>query len=94
MLFLHNHAFAFLLIGVSAILNAVMDLKLPLSGLLGFVNFLLYLYLFWYVYKSMRVVYGEGRFKTLLKYFTIGTLYVLLLGVTMLAGTRCCSSTG
>jgi len=85
-LFLHNHAFAFLLIGVSQILDAVMDLKLPLAGVLGIVNFLLFVYLFWYVYKSMRVVYGEGRFKTILKYFTIGTLYMVLLGLTMLAG--------
>jgi hypothetical protein len=85
-LFLHNHAFAFLLIGVSTILDAIMGLKLPFVGVLGFVNFLLYIYLFWYVYKSMRVVYGEGRFKTLLKYFTIATIYVVLLGVTMLAG--------
>ena len=85
-LFLHNHAFAFLLIGVSGILDAISNLQLPLVGVLGFANFLLYVYLFWYVYKSMRVVYGEGRFKTLLKYFAIGTVYVVLLGVTMLAG--------
>jgi hypothetical protein len=71
---------------VSTILDAIMGLKLPFVGVLGFVNFLLYIYLFWYVYKSMRVVYGEGRFKTLLKYFTIATIYVVLLGVTMLAG--------
>ena len=31
--------------------------------------FLLWCYLPWYVYRSMRVVYGEGRFKTLLKFF-------------------------
>jgi hypothetical protein len=85
-LFLHNHAFAFLLIGVSATLDAISSLKLPFNGLLGFVNFLLFVYLFWYVYKSMRVVYGEGRLRTLLKYFTIGTIYVVLLAVTMLAG--------
>jgi hypothetical protein len=85
-LFLHNHAFVFLLIGVSQLLIALSDLTLPFSGVLGFVNFLLYVYLLWYVYRSMRVVYGEGRFKTLLKYFTIGALYVGLLAVTMLAG--------
>jgi hypothetical protein len=85
-LFLHNHAFAFLLIGSSQVLDVVSELKLPLVGVLDLVNFLLYVYLFWYVYRSMRVVYGEGRFKTLLKYFTIGTLYVVLLAVTMMAG--------
>lgn len=85
-LFLHNHAFAYLLIGVSEVLTTVSDLKLPFIGVFGFLNFLLYVYLFWYVYKSMRVVYGEGRFKTMLKYFVIGTIYIVLLAITMLAG--------
>ena len=49
-------------------------------------NFLLFVYLFWYVYRSMRVVYGEGRVKTALKFFTIGTIYFVLLGITMMAG--------
>jgi len=34
----------------------------------------------------MRVVYAEGRFKTLLKFFTLSTIYILLLGFTMLLG--------
>ncbi len=85
-LFLHNHAFAFLLIGVTLVFDAISSLKLPLIGVLGLVNFLLFVYLFWYVYRSMRVVYGDGRVRTALKYFTIGTIYFVLLGVTMLAG--------
>ena len=60
-LFLHNHAFTFLLIGVTLVLDAIAELKVPLIGVLGLVNFLLFVYLFWYVYRSMRVVYGEGR---------------------------------
>ena len=53
---------------------------------MSFLDFVLYLYLFWYIYRSMRVVYGEGRFRTSLKFFVIGTIYVVMLGVTMLAG--------
>jgi hypothetical protein len=34
----------------------------------------------------MRVVYGEGRFRTTLKFLAIGMIYFLLLGITMLAG--------
>ena len=49
-------------------------------------TFLLYCYLPYYVYRSMRVVYGEGRFKTLLKFFTLSTIYIVLLGFTMLLG--------
>jgi hypothetical protein len=85
-LFLHNHAFVFLLLGAMEVLDALSGLKPPFGGVLGFLNFLLFVYLFWYVYKSMRVVYAEGRFKTLLKYFAIGTIYVVLLGITMLGG--------
>jgi hypothetical protein len=85
-LFLHNHAFVFLLIGVSQVLGAISALPVAFSDALDFVNFLLYVVLFWYVYESMRVVYGESRFKTLFKYFAIGTVYALLLGVTVMAG--------
>jgi Protein of unknown function (DUF3667)/Domain of unknown function (DUF4286) len=83
-LFLHNHAFTFLLIGVAQVLTWVIDLKFPLSGVLGFAVFLMYCYLPYYVFRSMRVVYGEGRIRTTLKFVSISTLYVLLLGFTML----------
>ena len=85
-LFLHNHAFTFLLIGVGEILSAISDLRIPFIGILGFVNFLLFCYLPYYVFRSMRVVYGEGRFKSTLKFLSIGMIYFLLLGVTMMAG--------
>jgi hypothetical protein len=85
-LFLHNHAFTFLLILVTQIVSAITLLKLPFIGVLGFVNFLLFLYLFHYIYRSMRLVYGEGRLKTALKFTALVAIYFLLLGVTMLAG--------
>jgi hypothetical protein len=85
-LFLHNHAFTYLLLGVGGILSTLSDLKIPFIGILGFVTFLLFCYLPYYVFRSMRVVYGEGRFKTTLKFLSLGMIYLLLLGVTMLAG--------
>ena len=85
-LFLHNHAFTFLLLCVTAILSALTDLHFPLSGLLGFAAFLLYCYLPYYVFRSMRVVYGEGRLETTLKFLALSTIYFLLLGITMLLG--------
>jgi Protein of unknown function (DUF3667)/Domain of unknown function (DUF4286) len=85
-LFLHNHAFTYLLLAVTAILNEITELRFPGAGILGFVMFLMWCWLPWYVYRSMRVVYVEGRFKTLLKFFTLSTIYFLLLGVTMLLG--------
>ncbi len=85
-LFLHNHAFTFLLIGVTETLGAISNLRIPFIGILGLVNFLLFCYLAYYVFRSMRVVYGEGRFKTTLKFLSLGTIYFLLLGLTMLVG--------
>jgi len=85
-LFLHNHAFTFLLIAGTVALNALSSIDLPLFGLFGFLEFLLFVFLPYYVFRSMRVVYGEGRLRTLLKFTALGTIYFVLLGVTMLAG--------
>jgi hypothetical protein len=85
-LFLHNHAFTFLLLAAVDVVDAVASLRLPLVGALTFLNFLLFGYLVYYIFRSMRVVYGEGRLKTTLKFAAISFIYLLLLGVTMAAG--------
>jgi hypothetical protein len=85
-LFLHNHAFTFLLLAFTAILNEIAELKFPSAGVLNLVMFLMWCWLPYYVYRSMRVVYGNGRALTFLKFFTISTIYFVLLGVTMLGG--------
>jgi hypothetical protein len=85
-LFLHNHAFTFLLLGFTAILNEIAELKFPFAGALNVVMVLLWCWLPYYVYRSMRVVYGNGRALTLLKFFTISMIYFVLLGITMMGG--------
>ncbi|HEU4517425.1 MAG TPA: DUF4286 family protein [Steroidobacteraceae bacterium] len=85
-LFLHNHAFTYLLLAVTAVMNEIAELEFPLAGALNVVMFLLWCWLPYYVYRSMRVVYGNGRALTLLKFFAISTIYFVLLGVTMLGG--------
>ena len=85
-LFLHNHAFTFLLLALTAILNEIAELGFPGAGVLNLVMFLMWCWLPYYVYRSMRVVYAEGRSRTLLKFVTLSTLYFLLLGVTMMTG--------
>jgi hypothetical protein len=85
-LFLHNHAFTFLLLAGAVALNALTSVDLPLFGFFGFLEFLLFIYLPYYVYRSMRVVYGDGRLKTALKLMALATIYFVLLAVTMLAG--------
>jgi quinol-cytochrome oxidoreductase complex cytochrome b subunit len=73
-------------LGVVEILGNLASLRLPFIGVLGFVNFLLFLYLLHYIFRSMRVVYGEGRSRTAVKFIAITLIYLVLLGVTMLAG--------
>ena len=85
-LFLHNHAFTFLLIAVMEILSAIAAIPVPLLGIVGFLNLLLFLYLPWYIFRSMRVVYGTGRLLTFVKFFFMTTIYFTLLGITMMAG--------
>jgi hypothetical protein len=85
-LFLHSHAFIYLLLAATAVTIALSTIELPGFGLFGFITFLLYAYLPYYVFRSMRVVYREGRLRTLLKFTAVGTIYFILLGVTMLAG--------
>ncbi len=85
-LFLHNHAFTFLLLAATSLMIALSEIDLPLFGLFGFFTFLLLAYLVYYVFRSMRVVYGESRLRTFLKFTALAMTYFALLGVTMLAG--------
>jgi hypothetical protein len=84
--FLHAHAFLFLALATTAIVDAIMRLKLPLVGVLGLVNLTVLLYVPYYVFRSMRVVYGESRARTAIKFVAISLFYFTLLGVTMLLG--------
>ena len=85
-LFLHNHAFTFLTLGVSSSVSAISELPLPLVGFIDLVNVALTFYAVWYVFRSMRVVYGQGRLATTVKFLAIGMIYFVLLGITLLAG--------
>jgi hypothetical protein len=84
--FLHNHAFVFVALTISGIGSAIGHAVPKAAGFADLFSFALFLYVAWYVFRSMRVVYGEGRFKTTLKFLAITTIYFVLLGVTMLSG--------
>jgi hypothetical protein len=84
--FLHSHAFVFLALAVLSVVNAIMRLDLPLVGILGLVNLVLILYIPYYVFRAMRVVYGESRVRTAVKFAAISLLYFILLGITMMIG--------
>ena len=82
--FLHNHAAFYLAMSlpllVSLLSGAVPALARIEPWIVGAVTF----YAPWYVYRSMRVVYGQGRACTLLKITIVSLPYVTFLMVTLL----------
>jgi Protein of unknown function (DUF3667) len=80
LLFVHNHAFVFLLLLLAGLASALLP---ALSGLL---DLAVSLYIAWYVFRSMRLVYGQGRWLTLGKFLLLSFFYVVS-GSIMLALT-------
>jgi hypothetical protein len=78
--FVHNHAFAFLFFML------LWALSWPLRFARAPLQFAATLYLVWYMYRSMRVVYGQGRGRTTAKLVALSFLY-LVCGVLMLVLT-------
>ena len=79
LLFVHNHAFVFLIVMVGWAATALVPPARPL------ITSAVALYVPWYAYRSMRVTYGQGRWLTLGKfavlaffYFVFGLLMFLL----------------
>ncbi|MGC1729723.1 MAG: hypothetical protein WA747_10110, partial [Steroidobacteraceae bacterium] len=77
---LHNHAFAFLVVLLAGILSAL----LPFAAIL--IGWVTALYVAWYLYRSMRVMYGQGRLRTVAKLGVLSFVY-LVAGSLMLAAT-------
>jgi uncharacterized protein DUF3667 len=80
LLLVHNHAFVFL----GLMLGWVAATLLPFAA--GWVRFAVTLYIPWYMYRSMRVVYGQGRWLTIGKLVLLSFFY-LVSGALMLAIT-------
>jgi hypothetical protein len=83
---LHTHALLFLVLAASNALEAAAVTGLPLAVWLHVPRALLLAYVPWYVYRAMRIVYGEGRLRTAVKFAAISSLYFILLGFTLAAG--------
>jgi hypothetical protein len=79
LLFVHNHAFVFLVV----MLAWAVALLPPAAP---WVRRALFLYIPWYMYRSMRVMYGQGRMLTFTKLALLSLVY-LVFGVLMLTLT-------
>jgi len=71
LLFLHNHAFVFLLLLLAGLASAL------LKPLAGWISAAAALYIAWYAYRSMRVVYGQSRSLTLGKLVLLSFFYLV-----------------
>ncbi|MGC1516293.1 MAG: DUF3667 domain-containing protein [Maribacter sp.] len=73
----HNQSLLFILLIISLLLNVAFDISSE-----GFFLFIFSIYL----YKAMRHFYGQGRVKTVLKYFILNTVFFILasLGILIL----------
>jgi hypothetical protein len=78
---LHNHAFAFLVV----LLAGIVGLLLPFAAtLIGWVTTL---YVVWYLYRSMRVMYGQGRLRTGAKLGVLAFMYLVVGSFMVMATT-------
>jgi len=78
---LHLQAFYFLAVLVTDVAQAGAGLiYAPLSGL---VSFLFFLAGVWLVYRGFRAVYGQGRWRTIIKMVFVGFAYgvILIIGI-------------
>jgi hypothetical protein len=70
---IHNHAFVFMNLSALGLLQHIPKV----GGHLGLLEFALWLYMIWYLFRAMRNYYGQGRALTLAKYFGIGFAYIV-----------------
>jgi hypothetical protein len=69
---IHNHAFVFLVLALGALLDMI-----PVVGEhLALVKFAGWVYMIWYLFRSMRNYYGQGWWLTFGKYLAIGWSYI------------------
>lgn len=82
--FLHNHAAIFLLLLIQTLLvwcTATFGWRFFRGWVIAIVT----CYTIWYVYRAMRVFYGQGRLLTFTKLCVVGMAYLIGFSMTLLA---------
>jgi hypothetical protein len=79
LLFLHNPALVFLVATLALLLSGLTE-RVPV------LKFAIFVYFVWYMYRSMRLVYNQGRVLTVSKLMLLALFY-LLFATLMLAAT-------
>ena len=79
---IHLYVFTFILLLVVFSLSELENLTH--WGVLNLLMFILFLVLFFYLYKAMRNFYGQGRGKTFLKFLLVAFLSLLMMAILFL----------
>jgi hypothetical protein len=69
----HNHAFVFL----AATLVMLVGMIPYVGDYAALLYWATFFYMAWYIYRAMRNVYGQSRGLTVVKYFTLGFVYLI-----------------
>jgi len=83
--FLHTHAAMFLILLLLPPLSWAVETVPALRTTGGFLKFGACVYAAWYVYRAMRVYYGQRRWLTLTKFIVVGAMYTIFLSITLVA---------
>jgi hypothetical protein len=83
--FLHAHAAIFLILLLLRPLDWAVAAVPALKGAGGFLNLGAGLFAAWYVFRAMRVFYGQRRWITFTKFIVVGTMYTVFLAITLVA---------
>jgi hypothetical protein len=86
LLFVHNHAFVFVLLLLASALIALLP-----GAAASWLRFGVFLWIVWYMFRSMRVVYGQSRKLTSAKLVALALFYFIS-GTLMLAITTAYSA--
>lgn len=82
--FLHNHAAIYLAMALPMLVSLLTGAVPAVARIEPWIVGAVVLYAPWYVYRSMRAVYGQGRTLTLLKIGVVSLAYVSFLMITLL----------
>jgi hypothetical protein len=80
--YLHVHAGIFLLLSAVMLLGLLGNVLPPVESVVAFAGFASFFYATWYVWRAMRVYYGNGRLLTFAKLWIIFIAYVTCLSLT------------
>jgi Protein of unknown function (DUF3667) len=80
--FIHNHAAVFLLLLIQALLSWI-AVWLAWRAFKEWVFVIITLYSVWYVYRAMRVYYGQGRLLTFAKLCVVSFTYLIGFSLTV-----------